>query len=861
MKSMTSSLSQLSSRDALRTILDSVQAGVMVMDAATGMVVDVNPAALAILRLSNVDVIGKPCTDFFRAEENENFITYKGMEGEERVHIHKTSMRIVIEDVTYQVETFFSREDSIQLQHEEDEQRMLAEALRDTAKVLNRSLLLSEVLEGIMDYMGRVVQYDAANIMLVEGENARMTAIRGYDRLSADVSKSILGQVRRIADVPNMVRMAESGQPILIPDTRTSPDWVNFTTSFWIRSYVSAPIQHKGMTIGFLNLNSSTPGFYTAEYAERLCAFADQAAVAIVNARLYENVQAARNHLEARVIARTAELKATNEQLQMELVRRQQAEQDLEEERALLALRVEERTAELSAANAELAKAARMKDAFLASMSHELRTPLNAILNISETLQEQVYGELNEDQMRSARMIDDSGKHLLSLINDILDLSKIGAGKLEIMPDNVPVQMLVEASVQFVGEAARKKGITLFTQYDPQVHTVWADQRRLKQILVNLLSNAVKFTPKGGRVGVEVVGDDEHRMARFIVSDTGIGIPQESMKQLFKPFVQLDNSLSRHYEGTGLGLALVYNLVELHGGGIEVTSEEGKGSRFIITLQWEENHTEETLRMLEGEPDLPQDEPPEGVGADTPVQRISRYLASMMIEPTAFWFERGAVERALEGGYDLFVMEASLLTQGRDLLNRIQSHPKTLNLPVLLLSRQQHDLPSLPGTAVLSFPFTRQEVHSLIRTIAPGGTASLVHKAVIFVERKSAALDHAPRVLLADDSEVALKVIGDYLRACGYRLVAAHNGMEAIERARDSAPDLILMDVQMPGLDGLEAIRRIRLDPRTHGIPVITLTALAMPGDRARCLEAGANDYLSKPLSLKALKAAIERFL
>jgi len=408
-------------------------------------------------------------------------------------------------------------------------------------------------------------------------------------------------------------------------------------------------------------------------------------------------------------------------------------------ERETLAERVDERTADLSAANAELSRAARSKDEFLASMSHELRTPLNAILGSAESLEEGIYGELDVKQRRPIEMIDESGRHLLSLINDILDLSKVQAGMLELELESIVPQEIAEGSLRFIREAALKKRLNISTQFDDSIETVHADGRRLKQILVNLLSNAVKFTPEGGNVGLEYVADPEREAVYFVVWDSGMGISREGQQKLFAPFVQLDAGLDREFSGTGLGLALVSRMTELHGGSVSVESPGvGEGTRFTVSLPWE---APTVVRN-----------PTEGTGAG------------------------GEPEAAIE----------------------------ELDPPL-------------------------------------GGAA--------------------PLVLLAEDNEVTIEVMSAVLQAKGYRLIVARNGQEAVDRAKEESPDLILMDVQMPVMDGIEATRQIRDITELASTPIIIVTAVAMDGDRERCLATGANEYLSKPVSLKNLTATIERLI
>lgn len=410
----------------------------------------------------------------------------------------------------------------------------------------------------------------------------------------------------------------------------------------------------------------------------------------------------------------------------MDITERKDAQDGLALQASELQELVDERTRQLQGANAALTQASRAKDEFLAAMSHELRTPLTAILGMTELLRESAQGPLNPKQLRHVRQIEESGRHLLELINDILDVAKIEAGQLGLQAGEVKVAKVVEASLAMVREAARAKNLRLSLAEDGRVARLQGDPRRIKQALVNLLSNAVKFTPEGGQIGLEIMGNDHDKLARFTVWDTGIGISPEDQARLFHPFTQVDASLGREYTGTGLGLVLVKSMIELHKGRIEVQSEPGKGSRFSFTLPWD--------------PDAVRDAPAE--------------------------------------------------------------------------------VASLPSPAP-----------------APGAQG-----------------EQSRRILLVDDNEVNREMAREFLEIGGHTVRTADDGQQALEMLQsDPLPDLVLLDIQMPVLDGPSTLARMRQDPRTARLPVVALTALAMSGDRDRLLAQGFNAYLAKPYQIDTL--------
>jgi PAS domain S-box-containing protein len=507
----------------------------------------------------------------------------------------------------------------------------------------------------------------------------------------------------------------------------------------------------------------------------------------------------------------------------------------------------------ISLANAELARAARLKDEFLAGMSHELRTPLNAILGLSEALLEEIFGALTDEQREHLTTIEQSGRHLLELINDILDLSKVESGKMELEIKSVSVQELCESSLSFVKQQAHHKRIKLEYRIDQGLTEIEVDERRIRQVLVNLLSNAVKFTPDGGNVQLQARADSFRETIELSVTDTGIGIAPENIGKLFQPFVQLDSALSRRYAGTGLGLALVRRIAELHGGSVTLESQEGKGSRFTVILPW--NAVQAAQPSVE-----PETTPFQALNlqqalivedSEAAANQIARYLTELGAEPLIHPRGGEAVQIALRSHPTVIILDILLPDRsGWEVLAELKATPTTQAIPVIMISVVDERSRSLEmgAAAHLLKPFTRQQFQQTLSRVIAAPEPPEQQTALVPTATQALKL---PLILIAEDNEANVVTLNSYLQAHDLEVILARNGLEAIQMAKQYQPDLILMDIQMPEMDGLEAIQRIRAEPNLQATPIIALTALAMPGDRERCLAVGATDYLTKPVNLK----------
>lgn len=480
--------------------------------------------------------------------------------------------------------------------------------------------------------------------------------------------------------------------------------------------------------------------------------------------------------------------------------------------------KVEERTQELELANVKLTNADRMKSEFLANMSHELRTPLNAIIGFAEVLRDGLCGELNDDQMMSVIDIYESGKHLLQMINAILDLSKVEAGKMELQPEEFSLGITLDTSQSIVRDLANKKNLFLQTVVPEDLPNIYADPVKFKQIMYNLLANAVKFTQEGGTITTSAVLDgDEFTIS---VTDTGIGLNPEDLASVFDEFKQVDGSRSREYEGTGLGLALTRKFVELHGGKIWAESEGlGKGSKFSFTLPFHDLELEISQNILDRLPPTAQEiafdseEKTILVVEDNPqaAQLLCIYLAEAGYNPVVVNNGEKAVKMAQE--INPFAITLDIMLPGKggwQVMQELKEFEDTCNIPVIIISIVDNQSLgfSMGAVGYLTKPIEKEDFKNILNQLE---LATKVDKLV-------------PRVLIVDDKPEDLKLMESILQNEGFDVLKASGGEEGITKAVMEHPDLIVLDLLMPSVSGFDVVQSLQKQAEVRSIPVIICT-------------------------------------
>jgi signal transduction histidine kinase/CheY-like chemotaxis protein len=491
---------------------------------------------------------------------------------------------------------------------------------------------------------------------------------------------------------------------------------------------------------------------------------------------------------------------------------------------------------DLAEVNAALREASRHKSEFLARMSHELRTPLNAVIGFSELLLERIAGDLTAKQEEYLRDIHTSGAHLLTLINEILDLSKIEAGRMELTFGETNLTEVVESALTTLRPLIEQKRLDVSAALDPAAITVRADKVRLKQILFNLLSNAAKFTPPEGKIRVEArrIGDD----LELTVVDTGPGIAPEDQGKLFREFTQLDATHEMNQAGTGLGLVLVKRLVELHGGRVRVESAVGQGSRFILRIPMGTR----TAPVTNGAG-------PVLVAEDDPALRklFTHFLSEAGYRTDEISDGAGMVDKVKAIRPSVICLDIRMPgVEDWEIMRRLKEDPATASIPIVV-------------TTVLDDAETAFALGALAFLVKPVGRKDLLD-AVANAMRTPAGV--MPTVLLVDDDRQVLDIMAPMLEQGGYRVLRASGGQEGIQQAREHLPHLIVLDLMMPGVNGFDVVATLRDDVRTRGIPIIVLTAKDLtPEDRAYLNGRVQGIQLKGATPARALVEAVKRVL
>ena len=606
-----------------------------------------------------------------------------------------------------------------------------------------------------------------------------------------------------------------------------------------VRATIMLPLLVGGEAVGVFFLDSRTPGAYSQRHLELLGPLAEHLALALQNARLYNE---AKGHAE-------------------ELERR-----------------VEERTRELQAANLQLEDASRHKSEFLANMSHELRTPLNTILGFSEILKRRAYGPLTAEQDLYVDSIHDSGKHLLALISDLLDLSKVEAGRIELQPQPFFLPEALQAALYTIRRQAEAKGLQLSLSIDEGLSMLTADPIRFNQILYNLLSNAVKFTPDNGRIavtarqvrsaecGVRSETNSTAHLARrtsdtgnfveIAVADTGIGIKPDDLSKLFQRFTQVKHMTTKQHQGVGLGLALTKQLVELHGGTIRVHSDgEGRGSIFTVCLPLAELRAVPQLLVVDDDKNL--------------LETIRNALAAAGYQVKTAEDGAAALAQVEAARPDLLILDLSLpVVDGWEVLRRVRAGAATRALPVLAITgvevERSDQVLAAGADEFLSKPFSLTVLEGTVRRILLQGASAehlrgrQMHRLNLMREPSmKAGAPKGAKILVVEDHPLGRMLVVDLLAAEGYTVLQAEDGVGLLERVKRERPDLILLDLHLPEIDGLTLARHLKADPETQSIPLLAITAYAQPEDHAKALAAGFADYLTKPLDTERFVQAV----